>query len=303
MAQDQAFAPADDLAELAAARGIAFDASLLPLRRTFESHDGVTLSYLDWRGTGPTVVLLHGGALTAHTFDLVAMALSDRFHCVALDLRGHGDSGWSDDYTMPAHAGDVVALADELGGGPLHVAGMSLGGNAGAHALLSAPDRFTSLAMIDVGPGVIFGATAKLRSFMTQDGPFESVEAMAQAALAQSSNPDAALLRYRYAALLRPCDGGVTWKLDRRRETDFPHILRYIDALWDTAPTIRQPALVVRGGRSPMFPDEAARAFAARFPDGRMVTVPDAGHNVQEDNAPALAAELAAHMTHAEAAC
>ncbi len=57
----------------------------------------------------PTIVFLHGGALNAHTWDLVCLALRDDYHCVALDQRGHGDSDWAPadsnegaDYTMGA---------------------------------------------------------------------------------------------------------------------------------------------------------------------------------------------------------
>jgi len=52
--------------------------------------------YLDWGTQGrPPLVCLHGGGLTAHTWDVVCLALRGDHRCVALDLRGHGDSEWS----------------------------------------------------------------------------------------------------------------------------------------------------------------------------------------------------------------
>src|SRR5712671_2493931 len=100
-----------------------------PISRRFRSHDGLELHYLDWSGSGEAVILLHGGALTAHTWDLVALDLSNGFRCIALDLRGHGLSGWSDDYRIDTSAQDIAALIDHLKLDHVHVVGMSLGGN------------------------------------------------------------------------------------------------------------------------------------------------------------------------------
>src|ERR1700730_12490940 len=50
--------------------------------------------YLDCGGDGHPIVFLHGGGLNAHTWDVVALMLHERYRCVALDQRGHGDSDW-----------------------------------------------------------------------------------------------------------------------------------------------------------------------------------------------------------------
>ncbi len=83
------------LKSLAQRRGIPFRRARLPISRWFKASDGVELHYLDWRGGTSTLILLHGGALSAHTFDLVALALDPDVRCVAVDLRGHGCSGWA----------------------------------------------------------------------------------------------------------------------------------------------------------------------------------------------------------------
>src|SRR5207249_1787950 len=78
---------------------------VLPTERQLQGN-GLPLHLLDWGTPGqPPVLFLHGGSLTAHTWDLVCLALRQRYHCQALDLRGHGDSGWSPDadYSLEAH--------------------------------------------------------------------------------------------------------------------------------------------------------------------------------------------------------
>ena len=87
-----------------------------------EHHDVVIgrmrLHYLDW-GTAdrPPIVFLHGGGLTAHTWDLICLALRADYHCLALDQRGHGDSEWSPElhYGPEAHLADLEGFIDRLG--------------------------------------------------------------------------------------------------------------------------------------------------------------------------------------------
>src|SRR5262249_26961032 len=88
------------------------------------------LHYLDWGAAGrPAVVFLHGGGLTAHTWDLVCLALRAERHCLALDQRGHGDSEWSPemDYTTEAHVADLEGFVDHLGLDRFVLVGQSMG--------------------------------------------------------------------------------------------------------------------------------------------------------------------------------
>src|SRR4051812_11669420 len=77
--------------------------------------DGIRLHWLDWGTEGwPPVLFLHGGCLTARTWDLVCLALRGDHHCVAPDARGHGDSEWSPglDYGVETLAADLERLVE-----------------------------------------------------------------------------------------------------------------------------------------------------------------------------------------------
>lgn len=92
---------------------------------------GMRFHYLDWgNDAAPPILFLHGGGLTAHTFDLVCLALQGEHHCLALDQRGHGDSEWSAvmDYETATHAADIAAFVDHLALRHFVLVGMSLGG-------------------------------------------------------------------------------------------------------------------------------------------------------------------------------
>ena len=57
---------------------------------------GMKIHYLDWGSKGKRpLLLLHGGMQSAHTWDLIAVAMKRDFHVVAMDLRGHGASDWA----------------------------------------------------------------------------------------------------------------------------------------------------------------------------------------------------------------
>src|SRR3954452_20108358 len=101
----------------------------------------------------PELVLLHGGAQNAHTWDTVALALNRPL--VAIDLPGHGRSAWRDDHDYrPATSAPAVAHAVEtLAPDALAVCGMSLGGLTALALADLRPDLVRSLALVDVTPG------------------------------------------------------------------------------------------------------------------------------------------------------
>jgi pimeloyl-ACP methyl ester carboxylesterase len=84
----------------------------------------------DHGGSGPDVLLLHGGGRTRHDWDAFASLLrAHGYHPVALDLRGHGDSG-AGPWSWPSVLADLGSVAKELST-PL-VIGHSLGGMVAA---------------------------------------------------------------------------------------------------------------------------------------------------------------------------
>ncbi len=256
------------------------------------------LRYLDWGANGKRPVLfLHGGGLTAHTWDLVCLALRADYRCLAPDLRGHGDSEWSPemDYGIEAHRGDVAALIDHLVLDGLVLVGMSLGGltalaYGGRHAA-----RLAALVIVDVGPETRPEGARRIAEFIAAPAEFDSVEDVVERALAFNPRRDARLLRRSLQHNLRRLPNGkLTWKHDRRHRAHFDaeEWARRRHALWDDVPRITCPTLVVRGGRSDVFHDEDAAKLAAALPRGAWVRVEDAGHTVQGDNPRALVAEL-----------
>jgi pimeloyl-ACP methyl ester carboxylesterase len=278
---------------LARRLGVSFENPTPPRDLTLTGAGGIRLHALDWGGAGELALFLHGGRLTARTWDYVCLGVRDRVRPVALDLRGHGDSDRADDYSIASNVGDVGAVLNALGARSAHIVGMSLGGAIAAHFAASASEQINSLVVVDVGPGVVFEGTARMRDFFAGIGKIESVEAVVDAAMQTSPESDRARVAYRMNAMLRRNPRGeLSWAYDCRRKPDYSALLAEVADMDRAAKSLRAPCLVVRGGRSPVFSDQAAERFAASFARGQWTVVPDAGHNVQEDNPASLIAAL-----------
>src|SRR5712664_4114525 len=80
------------------------------------SLNGLRFHFLDWRTRGePPMLLLHGGAQTAHSWDEVAPDLARDHHVLALDQRGHGDTDWAPAgrYRRDDFVADIRAFLDD----------------------------------------------------------------------------------------------------------------------------------------------------------------------------------------------
>jgi pimeloyl-ACP methyl ester carboxylesterase len=111
--------------------------------------NGIRLHYLDWGGSAPALILIHGYGDNPHVFDDLAPAFTDRFRVVAYARRGHGRSDAKGPYDTATLTEDLRGLMDGLGIAKAHLAGWSMGGNeitamAGTH-----PERVDRIVYLD----------------------------------------------------------------------------------------------------------------------------------------------------------
>jgi pimeloyl-ACP methyl ester carboxylesterase len=118
----------------------------------FIAANGHTFHLFDWGGHGDWLVCLHGLASQAHIWDLVAPRLSDDFHVVAIDQRGHGLSDKPDDgYDFAAITSDLDAILKAQKIDRAMLAGHSWGGNVALQYAVDHPDHVSGLILIDGG--------------------------------------------------------------------------------------------------------------------------------------------------------
>ena len=90
------------------------------------------LHYVDWGNeTAPALLLIHGGRDHCHNWDWIAERLRGRYHIVAPDLRGHGDSEWAvgGSYNELNYVYDIVQLIHQKRMAPVTILAHSLGGS------------------------------------------------------------------------------------------------------------------------------------------------------------------------------
>jgi pimeloyl-ACP methyl ester carboxylesterase len=114
--------------------------------------DDLKFHYIDWGGSGPSMVLLHGLASQAHIWDLTAPHLIDSFRVSALDQRGHGLTSKPDrGYDFQSVTRDLDRVLNRLQIGPAILIGHSWGGNVAVQYAVDHPDHVTGLVLVDGG--------------------------------------------------------------------------------------------------------------------------------------------------------
>ena len=278
--------------------GIALDAPPLVRRVSVDISDGYALSALQWGSEPPEVVLLHGGAQNAHTWDTVALAL-DR-PLVAIDLPGHGHSGHRDDHVYwPAdNAVAIEKAVRALAPDAALVVGMSLGGLTALALADRAPDLVRQLVLVDVTPGVNREKSSAIAKFI--DGPefFESFDEILERTIAFNPTRSGVVaaardpaqrdrdIRRSLALALRPARRGSG-------EGEGGQIMPGLTDLWDAVSRLRMPLTLVRGSLSPVVDDEDVAELLRRCPTAIVEVVEGSGHSVQGDKPLELARILA----------
>jgi pimeloyl-ACP methyl ester carboxylesterase len=272
--------------------------------RWVSAPDGVAIAVSEDEGRGAPALFVHGFAHDRSVWAGVAARLSSLVHPWRMDLRGHGESGWSiaGRYAVEDHAADVAAVLSALGPEPATIVAHSLGGHAATLATAARPDRVRALVLVDTGPSlslagmlqVASGTAGMLRSHA-------SVAAYrARLDVTYPLADPAALDRLAVSGLVRRRDGRFEPRLDPALLFGVPDpdaIARTESRLWQALSSVGCPTLVVRGAASAMLPAAVAERMVERtLADGRLHTVPRAGHSVMLDAEPELAGRIEAFV-------
>lgn len=242
----------------------------------------------------PPVVLLHGGGQTRHSWGATAAALGNSgWYALTVDLRGHGDSGWSPDhvYGLDRFSADVVRVVDHLGAAPVLV-GASLGGNASLAALGRNPELALGLVLVDVSPFLQPEGTSRIRNFMTANAEqgFDSLDAVADAIAEYLPHRRRPTRLDGLRKNLRQVDGRWFWHWDPAfLSSPLDQAVQrnpLIDParLGAAASGLRLPTLLVRGGQSDVLSVEDAVRFLELVPHAEFSTVAGAHHMVAGDD-------------------
>jgi putative CocE/NonD family hydrolase len=244
----------------------------------FATVNGLRLHYLEWGAAGkPPLVMVHGIARHAHTFDHIAADLARDYRVIAIDMRGHGDSAWSPEgaYLVEDHVKDLEGLVGQLQLRRLTLLGNSTGGRvvqvfAGLH-----PDLVERVIVEDVGPErpqeIASGFARRVQE--EADGWASEDELVAQLVKQNARTPEPLLRTYAHYGVKRRADGRLVWKRD-------PNLVKGFVAteLWQAVSRITAPTLYILGGASAIVPSDTQRRLKQTLPNCEIVTMPGLGH-------------------------
>jgi pimeloyl-ACP methyl ester carboxylesterase len=249
--------------------------------------------HVEARGSGRTVVLLHGFPLDHGMWEAQIEALAREFRVIAPDLRGFGKSTLEPDdveqgVSMERYAADVVAALVALNvAEPVVLAGFSMGGYAAWQFALKHPQRLRGLSLVDT------------RAAGDADDAAANRRKMAQAVLDQRSvEPALAMLPKLLSAEtheLRPeIVAAVTDMIERQSPEAIAAAQRGMARRPDVRgelPRIACPCLGIVGLSDTISPPKEMQEIIAALPDARLVEIPG-GHTTPVENPDDVTAAL-----------
>jgi pimeloyl-ACP methyl ester carboxylesterase len=251
----------------------------------FRGADGLLLSCIDYGGEGGVpVLLMHGAAAHSRWWDFTAPALTERYHVLALDRRGHGDSQWSDSgqYEIEDYAADLHAVIGNWSLGRPFLAAHSGGGLPSIMYAARYPQNVRGLVLMETRPVYDEDMVARMRN--REQRPPRTFASLSAARASFRLTPPTVgappemvehLAQHSFRQL---ADGKWINKLDRRTARR----LHAFDGIqWMTRVTC--PVLVVRAERSNMVEPEASERLAAAA-HGTLIEIPNAEHQVILDS-------------------
>lgn len=257
---------------------------------THEISAGSTLLSVTETGSGTPIVFLHAFPLNARMWAPQLRSLPDGWRGVAPDLRGFGRSprGATPARHVRDHASDVLALVDALGGGPVVLAGLSMGGYIAFECWRMRPAAIAGLVLADTRAEA--------------DSDEARARRVAMQGLATRAGSGAVA-----DAMLPGLLGATTHVADPHRavevrawasETSAEAVVDALEALRTrpdsrpTLPTITCPTLVLVGQEDTLTPPELSRVIADGVVGASRVEIPRAGHLANVEQPEAFSAAL-----------
>jgi len=247
--------------------------------------NGLRIHYLDWGAQDKQpLILLHGIGRVAHTFDHIAAHFNKNYHVMAVDMRGHGESGWdpAGAYLVEDYVKDIEGMAQQLQLRNVVIWGNSTGGRvaqvfAGLH-----PELTAAVISEDVGPErpreIAEGVTSRIQQ-EDEKGWSSEDELFAQLKAANSRTSEEVLRAYAHYGSRPRADGRIIWKRDPQIGNGFVPT-----ELWRFIREIKSPIIYILGGRSTIVPAETQEQLRKTLPQVQITTMPGLGHYPSEEN-------------------
>ena len=224
------------------------------------------------QGQGPVIVLSHALGCDLHMWDEVTALLQDRYTVVRYDQRGHGRSPASAaDFNMHARAADAAGLIARLGRGPVHFAGVSMGGMTAQALAALYPDSVLSITVANSAAHYDAAARAGWRTRIDTVAA-QGVASIADGALQRWLSPDFLARNPQRVAQMREALVRIPAKPYAQACAAVGGIELHL-----TNPSIRCPALVIGGTLDAATPMALSQQIADGIAGAELATI-EAAH-------------------------
>jgi esterase len=211
-------------------------------------------------GEGPPLIILHGLFGSLDNWRTLSRKFGRYYRVFAVDLRNHGSSPHSDDFSYPLMAQDLNSFMDGLSLSSACLLGHSMGGKVAMEFAVSNPNRVEKLVVVDIAP----------KEYMPQHDKIALRKAI----------PDHSVRQFLLKNLVRNDAGVFAWRINLEGiARNYGEIIKSLHQ----NNCFGKPALFLKGENSNYIQQEDLPLITRFFPQARLVTVPNAGHWVQAD--------------------
>ncbi len=265
-----------------------------PIERTLALPGG-TFRVLDWPGTEPAALFLHGLTGVAEVWEpTIAVLGPERPRCIAMDQRGHGHSPKpATGYTIGSFVNDTIGVISALGLDRPHLVGHSMGARVALVLAARHPEAIRSVAIVDIGPEAweanwretvaafdrMPPAWPDVEAAIGRAGRTRAGSSMDAAPAVDQPDPETLRRRIALARLQTLPDGSVTWLAAREalKKTVIAHRRRNY---WREWRQLAGPALFIHGGASTEVRPWIAAKMRNGNPSVAFEEFDGVGHNI-----------------------
>ena len=258
--------------------------------------NGYDMAYME-RGSGPTLVLVHGSLSDYRTWAPLLTELSAENRVIALSLRHAYPERWDgkgNDLSLSGHAKDVSSFIKALGVGPVHLLGHSRGAGVALLAASMHPEQVRSLILADVYPfKTLLPNTAPVKTEMEKR---MAVSLMVLAHYEQHDTEGGLITYVNHIAGPDAWDNTGEAQRERLRSNLWTQLSLLTDAETPLKcaelSKISAPVLIVTGDHSPQIYAYSNDAAKACLQHADKATISDAGHLMFQANPTAFTTEV-----------
>jgi len=231
-------------------------------------------------GEGKPLMILHGLFGYSDNWQTHAKKLADYYRVILVDLRNHGRSSWSEEFSYQLMADDILELCEELSLDEFILMGHSMGGKVAMQFAQQHENLLEKLVVVDIGikeyPMHHEHILAGIHAVQLKDVDSRKDAEEQLSKHIESEGVKQFLLKNLYWKE----KGVLAWRMNVPvLEREMPQILARLDVTERMVPT-----LFIRGELSNYILDEDIASLEDAFPDSELITIENSGHWVHAES-------------------